>query len=180
MKPISWLKVLGATIFAVLLLLTQPVRALEGNRTDFNPLTSAPENAQMWNIRGYKLFRSGRFEEALLSYNHALLLNPQFSLVLANRCAVLSRLEKYSEALTSCNLALKGDGRWGSEGEALAWDNRGDALFNLERYEESLASFERALQSNPNYINAWWNRAIVLRKLGRSTELSSQDTIGGV
>lgn len=137
-------------------------------------IATNPNNSMTWNNRGYKLFRLGRYDEALLSYNHALVINPASSLVLANRCAVLSRLERYAEALTSCNLALEENSQWGSEGEALAWDNRGDALFNLERYEESLASFERALQCNPDYANARSNREVVLQKLSKPLTISYQ------
>jgi tetratricopeptide (TPR) repeat protein len=124
-----------------------------------------PENPTAWNNLGHKLFRLDDFDRALLAYNHALLLNPESSLVLANRCSALSAMKRYSEALASCELALQGDGHWGFEGEILAWNNRGDVLFNLERYEESLASFERALAINPSHKEVNYNRTVVLRKL---------------
>jgi tetratricopeptide (TPR) repeat protein len=65
-------------------------------------------------------------------------------------------------------LLLRGDRHWGLDVEALAWDNRGDALFNLEHYEESLVVFENAIASNSSYGHANRNRAVVLEKLDRS------------
>ena len=119
-------------------------------------------DATAWNNLGQQFFSQQRYPDALLAYNHALLIEPEYSLVLANRCGVLSQLEEYSQALASCNLALEIDRQWGAQGSALGWDNRGDALFNLERYQEALYSFEQALVHNPSYENAYRNRQIVL------------------
>ena len=82
-----------------------------------------------WNNLGQKLFARGYDEAALAAYDHSLLINPEYSLGLANRCGVLSRLEEYDLALVSCELALKGDGPWGRRGSALAWNNKGDVLY---------------------------------------------------
>jgi tetratricopeptide (TPR) repeat protein len=130
-------------------------------------ITLNPSNPVNWNNRGEKLFNKARYVDALVSYNHALLIDPEYSLVLANRCAVLSELQKYAEALNSCELALSGNKEWGTLGEMLVWNNRGDVLFNLGRYEESLDSFEKALAINPWNESVLQNRATVMRKLGK-------------
>ncbi len=136
-------------------------------------IAANPENAINWNNLGQKQFRLGNYEEALNSYNHGLLIEMDSSLILANRCGTLSMLNRFSEALASCDLALEGNGRWGFTGEALGWDNRGDALFNLGRYQEALVSFERAIKLNPDYKNAIINRAIVLYKLEKNSTNNS-------
>ena len=118
-----------------------------------------------WNNLGKELFIRGYDEAALAAYDHSLLINPEYSLGLANRCGVLSRLEEYEQAFLSCELAFKGDGRWGRQGSALAWNNIGDVLFNLKRYQESLSSFEQALAISHNYVGAQRNRAVVLQYL---------------
>lgn len=122
-------------------------------------------NEATWNNLGQRLFHLARYPDALIAYDHALLINPDYSLGLANRCGVLSKLEQYAQALESYDLALQGDDYWGAEGSALAWDNRGDILFNLERYQESLSSFEQALAINPSYKHAQQNRAIALHQI---------------
>jgi tetratricopeptide (TPR) repeat protein len=131
-------------------------------------IISNPDDVLAWNNRGEKLFNLGRYSEALLSYNHALLINPEFSLVLANRCGVLSALNRYSEALISCKLAIEGNKQWGRLGEALAWNNQGDALFNLGNYEESLTCFDKALAIYPDSVGIQRNREAVLSKLKKS------------
>ena len=124
-----------------------------------------PDDIISWNNRGEKLFKLGRYSEALNTYNHALLIDSEYSLVLANRCGVLSALQRYSEALKSCKYALLGNKKWGISGEVLAWNNQGDALFNLGRYQESLASFDKAIAMKPDFENLQTNREIVLNKL---------------
>ncbi|NEP79564.1 MAG: tetratricopeptide repeat protein [Okeania sp. SIO3B3] len=128
-----------------------------------------------WNNLGQKLFVRGRDEAALMAYDHSLLINPEYSLGLANRCGVLSRLGEYDLALISCELALKGDGRWGIRGSTLAWNNKGDVLFNLKRYQESLSSFDQALAISHNYASAQRNRAVVLHQLQKITQEQGED-----
>ena len=128
-------------------------------------VSANPFNIAAWNNLGYELFRLSLYQESLEVYDHVLMLSPRYSLGLANRCGVLSKLGQYVKALASCDLALMGDERWGMEGPELAWNNRGDVLFNLELYPESLRSFERALAVNADYKSAQLNRMIVLGHL---------------
>ena len=129
------------------------------------PAHASVADATLWNNLGQQLFMQKRYPDALLAYDHALFIEPEYSLVLANRCGVLSQLKEYAQALASCDLALEFNHQWGAQGAALGWDNRGDALFNLERYQEALYSFEQALIRNPGYQNAQRNRQIVLTRL---------------
>ncbi|MEM9276825.1 MAG: tetratricopeptide repeat protein, partial [Cyanobacteria bacterium P01_F01_bin.143] len=101
----------------------------------------------------------------LIAYKQALDLNPKYSLAWANLCGLLSQVQAYDVALAACDLALLHDSYWGSDGEALAWDNRGNILFYLGDYQESLESFNKALAVNPGYSNANNNRSIVLSHL---------------
>ncbi|MEM1170288.1 MAG: tetratricopeptide repeat protein [Cyanobacteria bacterium P01_H01_bin.35] len=128
-----------------------------------------------WNNLGQNLFARGYDEAALAAYDHSLLINPEYSLGLANRCGVLSRLEEYDLALVSCELSLKGDGHWGKRGAALAWNNKGDVLFNLKRYQESLSSFKQALAISHNYTGAKRNMAVVLHHLQKIKQEQGED-----
>ena len=136
-----------------------------GLETWTQAIANDPNNPMAWNNLGQSLFAQEQYEKALVAYDHALLIKPTHSLALANRCGVLSQLAHYDQALTSCDLALDGDGQWGVIGSALAWNNRGDVLFNLEQYQASLRSFEKALLVKPDLQTAWHNRAVVLSQL---------------
>ena len=138
----------------------------------YQAVVDNPLNAGAWNNLGYQLFSLNHYVEALSAYDRALMIDPDYSLGLANRCAVLSKLGKYAQALLSCQLAIEKDRHWGSQGAALAWDNQGDVLFNLQRYQESLKSFEQAIALNPDYLNARRNWAITQFWLDQTNEKS--------
>ncbi|MGD1862685.1 MAG: tetratricopeptide repeat protein [Leptolyngbyaceae cyanobacterium] len=138
-----------------------------------------PLNSSAWNNLGYQLFSLSHYIEALAAYNHALLIDPDYSLSLANRCAVLSKMGEYVQALESCQRAIAKDHRWGNQGPALAWDNQGDVLFNLQLYQEALKSFEQAIALNPDDLNAQRNWLIVQHQLSEiSKETALEQTQG--
>lgn len=124
-----------------------------------------PHVAATWINHGQKLFGFGQYSQALISFDNALLLKPDYSLGLANRCGILSVLGENTKALDACEMALLGDQQWGTSGQVLAWNNRGNALLKMERYEEALASFQKSLAIDPDDAEAQQYRHVVLNKL---------------
>ncbi len=51
-------------------------------------------SAVAWNNRGVALARSGRYEEAVESYDHALALDPEYDLEGLNRAKAIARLSR--------------------------------------------------------------------------------------
>jgi tetratricopeptide (TPR) repeat protein len=120
---------------------------------------------------GNSLFRSGRYEEAIKSYDRAISFNHEehkdWSNAEAwfNRGVSLSNLGRYEEAIVSFDLAvdIKPD-------DYAAWRNRGISLHELGRYEEAVASYHHALDIKPDDHKAWHNRGVCLDNLGRYKE----------
>jgi len=106
-----------------------------------------------------------KYEEAVLSYDRALVIKPDDDEAWFNRGIALWNLGRYEEEVASYDRALeiKPD-------DDAAWFNRGNALWNLGRYEEALASYDRALEIKPDKDSAWHNRGIALDNLGRHEE----------
>jgi predicted O-linked N-acetylglucosamine transferase (SPINDLY family) len=105
------------------------------------------------------------FGEAIVSYDKALALNPDFIDAHNNRGNALKDLGRYEESLLSYEkaLALKPD-------YFLVYSNRGNVLIELDRLEEALEDFTRALSLNPRFVDAYSNRANVFLKLERLIE----------
>jgi predicted O-linked N-acetylglucosamine transferase (SPINDLY family) len=114
---------------------------------------------------GNVLAAQNRREEALASYDKALLARPDFFEALFNRANTLLELKRPEGALGNYDqvVTLRPDFTSG-------WNNRGTALRNLQRLDEALASFSRAAVLSPTHINALTNVAIVLWDLGRLGE----------
>lgn len=148
-----------------------------------------------WYIQGNELFKLGRLEEAIASYDKALEFRPDDNAVLYNKGVVLLNLGRLEDAIDSYDKALKSkpndDAAWYNRGVALldlgrleeaidsfdntlklklnkheAWNNRGVALFNLRRLEEAIASYDKALEFYSEYDIAWYSRGIALEELG--------------
>ncbi len=67
------------------------------------------EKAKISYTVGLDFFKKGKFELALLHFNKALNINPNYSEVLSDKGAVLAKLERYEESLETLNKALKLD-----------------------------------------------------------------------
>jgi tetratricopeptide (TPR) repeat protein len=54
--------------------------------------------------------------------------------------------------------------------EALRFFELGNQLSGREKYEEAVRMFDRSIEMNPNYTDAYFNKAIALFKMGRTEE----------
>jgi predicted O-linked N-acetylglucosamine transferase (SPINDLY family) len=124
-----------------------------------------PHDASAHSNIGIALLDLKRPEEALASYDRALVLMPDFAGALVGRGKALLDLKRPEEALASYDraLALKPD-------FAGALNGRGNALLDLKRPEEALASYDRALKHQPDYVEVLNNRGNVLLYLDRAEE----------
>ena len=113
----------------------------------------------------------GRFDEALKSYERALVVRPDYAEALNNRGITLGDLKRFDEALESYEraLAIRPD-------FAEAFNNRGNTHEELRRFGEALESYEQALAIKPDFAEALNNCGNVLHALGRFAEaLESYD-----
>lgn len=104
-------------------------------------------------------------EEALITYNRAIELDPNYSEALNNKGNLLKALGRFSEALDAFDHVIKIN-----PDPAEPYYNRGNLLQDLKRYEESIASYRIAIDKRPDYPNAQWNLSLLLLRLGQFEE----------
>jgi len=116
-------------------------------------------SAQDWFNNGNALYDSGRYKEAIKSYDKALAIKPDYH-EWNNRGNALDNLNRYQEAIESFDkaLAIKPDLHQ-------TWYNRGNTLGKLGRYEAAIKSYDKALAIKPDFESARTNRKIALEKL---------------
>lgn len=160
------------------------------------PIVGGELLAEEWYNKGLSLNNLGHSEEAVVCYDRAIELNPDYVAAWNNKATALGLNE---EAIYCLDCALALDPRWkeawynkgmaltklGRHDEALtcydravelnprweeAWNDRGSALAHFGRIEEATACFERALELNPNSDKAWYNKGNMLRNVGRHGE----------
>ncbi len=129
------------------------------------------QRCQSWVQRGYVLEDMGYYEEAITSFERAIVLDARCVDAWQGRGIALAKLGYHEEALMSFGRVT----RWQAE-DYRAWQNMGRVLMSLGRYAEALSHFDRVLLLKADSYKAWYQRAIALDALNKPmAALSSLD-----
>jgi tetratricopeptide (TPR) repeat protein len=123
-----------------------------------------------WLERGDAMAGQGMYIEAVVSYDRFIKLKPDNSGGLAKRCGALMELERYEDAIASCELALRLDQNWADASPAMVWYIQGALLKRAGKMAEALESLGLAIRSNPNYSLALTERCDIFVALDRSAD----------
>lgn len=118
-----------------------------------------------WVALGDSLAATGRYPEALASYERALEMDPAIAGAWDGRGDALMMTGSYDKAARSYDRALSID-----PFSARTWYQKGNALGMLLRFEEALACYEEALRIDPSFAEAWNRKGVVHNRLGRYQE----------
>ncbi|MEB3211983.1 MAG: tetratricopeptide repeat protein, partial [Leptolyngbyaceae bacterium] len=133
-------------------------------------LTVDESSFDVWLEQGMLLANQHHNTDSLQALDQAVRLNPTSSQAQVLRCEVLNRLERYSEALDACELAIAGDGAWGTLGIGQAWDQQSLSHAHLENFDTALALSNRAVGFLPTHAPAWVHQAAIHWHLGHYEE----------
>ena len=122
-------------------------------------------SAETYNNRGEMMASMELYYEAIVEYNKAIRLNPDFALAYSNRGAAKNELGRYEEGIADCDRAIRLDPRL-----AIAYNNRGFAKNQLEQYGEAIVDYDQAIRLAPSYAIAYHNRGAVKSELGQYGE----------
>src|SRR5260370_114799 len=127
---------------------------------------------EQWLTEGTAHYQVQRYEEALEAYTNVLLLDPSLADVYNRKGFVLLKLRRSEEAFDAFSKARATyEFRIHQHPtDAEAYRIKGHALRRLKCYMDALGVYERLLALNPNLELAWYNKAEMLRRLGRSKE----------
>jgi tetratricopeptide (TPR) repeat protein len=118
-----------------------------------------------WINLGHVQAASGRTEEAVTSYRHAMALAPGEIAVLNALALQLMRLGRQGEAVDVLDQLLAA-----RPGDIEARNNRGNLLRDLKRHEAALADYDAVLAARPDLAETWTNRGAVLSDMGQPEE----------
>jgi len=125
--------------------------------------------------QGNRHFAEGRLDEALASYRDAQIDAPTAPEVHLNIGEVLYRQRKYQDAEEAFAAAeATGDSRL----RALAAYNAGNSQFRQQKLDKAAESFQRALEMDPNDMDAKFNLELVQRLLNQAAQRASGDQKG--
>ena len=76
----------------------------------------------------------------------------------------LVELGRLDEAITLFRALLKTDSN-----NATIWNNLGIILFRQGKYRDAVNAFGQATDTDPEFINAWFNKSLAFVQLGKET-----------
>jgi Tfp pilus assembly protein PilF len=107
-------------------------------------------NPESWLIKGLELHGLGKYNEAILSYNKSIEIDPKYVRAWLNKGLAFHYLGKYNESINCYDKALEIDPNC-----AAAWNNKGSILYMQNRFNESFQAYDRANKIDPKCPNPW-------------------------
>ena len=95
--------------------------------------------------KGVTLHELKRYDEAIVHYDKALGLKPEYAEAWSNKGVTLHELKRYDEAIAHYDKALSL-----KPGFAEAWSNKGVTLNEFKRFDEAIAHYDKALSLKPD------------------------------
>ena len=166
--PIKKYALVLSTLISLLVIttfLSMPGSNYHAQGTDETSNTPNESSISRLLQEGRVLLNASRFEEALISYDKVLKIDPRSVDALNGKGLILNQLGKYEEAITWFDKALEINPNFVN-----ALNNKGIALANLGKYEEAITWFDKALEIDASYIDAMYNKADALGELGKYEE----------
>ena len=113
-----------------------------------------PQLAEAYNNRGIVKYELQQFAEAVADYTAAIRLKSNFADALNNRGNACAALGQFQNAERDLQAALK------FKDNAAIRNNLGSVYLSQKKFDAAINEYNRALQSNPNYAEAHYNRAV--------------------
>jgi tetratricopeptide (TPR) repeat protein len=124
--------------------------------------------AQGFAARGQTLARSGKSDEALAAFEHALALDPYNMQALYGRGLIHQAEKRHEEAITDFTAA---SGLSPQRTEPLL--ARANSYLALDKAKEAASDLDEAVQADPNSAQAWSARGVTYERLGDKAKASA-------
>ena len=128
-------------------------------------LSVTKNNSIMHDNYGNELRRKDRFDEAIVHFDQAILINPQLYTAYINKGETLLEMGKIDESIAILTEAL-----YAKKGGAGVYNDLGAAYFQKGEFELAIQNYKEALRLEPDHVKAIYNLGIVLQEQGRINE----------
>jgi tetratricopeptide (TPR) repeat protein len=125
------------------------------------PAAASVAEAQGYNIHGQALARSGKAEEALAEFDHALALDPHNADALYNRGLLYQGEKQHPLAIDDFSAA---NGLTPQRAEPLL--GRAISYLALDKVKQAAADLDEAAQADPQNAQVWSTRGLAYERLG--------------
>lgn len=120
------------------------------------------ERADAYGWKGWILFESGEYDNAIAAYDKALA-NKKVDWIWLSKGRALFSLNRYAEAVSAYDEAIAlnpVDKRF--------WYHKGIALGEMDRYAEAIDALDNALSIDSTYKDVWLRKGIIYERWGKN------------
>lgn len=111
------------------------------------------QTAKEYTQKGKELYEKNEYMEALLNFNKAIEVDPNYSIAYYMRGNIKEAFEDHHGAMKDYNTSLEKNNKF-----ADAFFVRGNVKMKLQDYYGAIADYGAAITLNENYIEAYYNR----------------------
>jgi Tfp pilus assembly protein PilF len=129
------------------------------------PGEASVKEAQTHTARGQALLRTGKTEEALAEFDHAIAFDPHNAQALYSRGMIYQGEKQHQSAIDDFTLA---NGLMPQRAEPL-W-GRAVSYLALDKVKEAAADLDEAVQADPQNGQIWTTRGLAYERLGDKTK----------
>ena len=145
---------------------TETPKAAPGPSADLS--ARSVSEAQGYAAKGQALARSGKTEEALAQFDHALALDPYNAQALYGRGLLYQGESQHQQAIEDLTAA---HGLMPRRAEPLV--GRATRYLALDKVKEAAADLDEAVEADPQNAQAWSSRGLAYERLGDKTGAAS-------
>jgi tetratricopeptide (TPR) repeat protein len=113
-------------------------------------------------LKGLELDHLEKFADAIILFDQAIKLKPDFAEAFDKRGLAKTKLLQYGTALRDFRHALELRPDF-----AEAYTHRANICYFLQEYKQAINNYTRAIELEPNYGKAYFNRALVELVIGK-------------
>jgi tetratricopeptide (TPR) repeat protein len=117
-----------------------------------------PLSADSWVNIGISLGALGKHDQAIIHYDNAIELDPNYIYAYINKGSALRHLNRNTEAMQWYEHALA-QGSDSNKALAFAWHGKANVLTSLSRYQEAISAYDKALAIDSGFWVAWGGKA---------------------
>lgn len=128
----------------------------------FEAQVKASNSATDYYNQGLAKNRLGQYEAAIVDYDNAIRLKPDYAFAYNNRGVAKYYLGQYKAAIADYDSAIRLKPDY-----ALAYNNRGITKAKLEQCEAAIADYDSTLRLKPNHAAAYYNRGLAKYKFNQ-------------
>jgi tetratricopeptide (TPR) repeat protein len=110
--------------------------------------------AVAWTYKAKMLYKLGSYSDSIDAYEEVLKINPEQQDAKIEKALAQIESNKSIDALKTISSILDKD-----PGNADAWYYKGGALWRLGRFDEALSAFNETIVLDPEYLNAYFDKA---------------------